>query len=381
MSRPIDIVVDARMLLPYQTGVGSYLMGLASGLCSSPGNHQVEFWLQAGLPVDHPVWSLGNERLILRRSTISHMSLSQHWVIPAELRRRKPDLFHYPHFDLPWGVPGPVIATIHDLKYIARPDFFPRMGKTKRLVMLAMMRHTVRRAQRVIAVSESTRRDVIGWLGAEPERVRVISEGVDPIYFERSTQVELDCLLERYRLAQPYFLFVGERRPHKNLVGLLNAYQDFCRSISRPYLLVIAGKRYAEYTEPERLAEELGVSQSVRFLEYVPQADLPLLYQGAEAFILLSHYEGFGIPVLEAMASGVPVVVARNTALPEVVGEAGLQVPADEPQEVAEALRRLTSGDSLRQDFIYRGLARAQQFNWVRCARETLALYQEVADR
>jgi glycosyltransferase involved in cell wall biosynthesis len=375
----MNIVIDGRMILPEMTGVGRYIIELAQALRDLPGQDNFELWLQSRLPADHPAWRLEGEHLSVRRLPLAHMELRQQWILPAELRRTHPDLFHYPHFDLPAGVPGKVIANIHDLKYIARPEFFPQTRRKKRLVMLGMMVFTVRRASRVIAVSENARQDIIRRLGALPANVRVIYHAVNDRYFSLPDPGSMEDLCQRYRLENPFILFVGERRPHKNITGLILAYNIFRRMTQRPFELVIAGKPYASYQEPERLVEQLGLNGKVRFVDYIPDEDLPLFYQRAEVFSLLSYYEGFGLPVLEAMASGTPVVCAGVTSLPEVCGQAGLLVDPTNPEQAALAIAQVITGGMHREELIMRGKTRARQFTWEKCAAQTVELYHEAA--
>ncbi len=372
------IILDSRLLLPQMTGLGRYLLGLGRGFGQLDDDFQVEMWLQRGLPPGHPVWGLERGPVQFRRVDLPHMSLQAQWRLPLALLRAQRDLLHYPHFDLPFLAPGPLAATLHDLKYITRPDFFPRLGRARRLVMLAMMRSTVRKARRVIVVSDSTRRDAIRWLGARPEKLRVIYEGVEEPYFQPAPPEQTAAVRRRYGLeGEPFILFLGERRPHKNIPGLLRAFAHLRRMTSRPYTLAVAGKPYADYREPERLAEQLGLNAAVRFIDRLPDADLPALYQSASAFALLSRYEGFGLPILEAMAGGAPVLASDVTSLPEVVGSAGLCVSPDDPQIAAEALLTLLEDEAQRQTCIAAGKARARQFTWQRCARQTLEVYRE----
>jgi glycosyltransferase involved in cell wall biosynthesis len=371
------IVIDGRMILPQITGAGRYLLGLCAGLNELGGDKRIELWLQAGLPADHPVWSLAGKRITLRSIPAAHMSVRGQWELPAALRRTHPDLLHYPHFDLPWLATGPVVATLHDLKYIARPDFFPSAGRLRRLAILMMTRHTLRRALRVITPSQSTADDLQQKLSAPVEKLRVIPEGVDESYFATAEPGVLADARRRYGLEQPFVLFVGERRLHKNLEGTLRAFEIFRRRTARGYHLAIAGRPYPAYQQPEALAQTLGLTDCIHFIDYTPETDLPLLYQTADAAILLSHYEGFGLPVLEAMACGTPVVVSNTTSLPEVAGDAGLRVAPDEPEQAAKALLQVISGGEERERCIAMGRARASSFTWERCARQTLDVYVE----
>lgn len=372
------IVIDGRMILPHMTGAGRYLLGLCRGLNAIPGDERIELWVQEGLPADHPVWSLNGDRVHVRPIPAAHLSLRSQWVLPRMLLRAQPDLFHCPHFDLPWLTPGRVVATIHDLKYLVRPDFFPRAGRLRRLVIRAMMGYTVSHAAQVITPSQSTANDLIRYLNAPAEKLRVIPLGVDEGYFATAKPESLAATRHGYGLEQPFILFVGERRPHKNLEGLLRAFDLFHRRISPAHLLVIVGKPYNDYAQPEMMVKALGLEKCVRFFDDLPDADLLAMYRAADAFVLLSYYEGFGLPVIEAMACGTPVVTSNVTSLPEVAGEAGLQVSPNDPEQAAEALAKIITGGSERQQRIALGIAHARRFTWERCARQTLDVYAHV---
>jgi len=384
----MKIAIDARMLLPEMTGVGRYLLGLSRALSTLDEDCSFELWLQPELPREHPVWDLQGSGLKLHRLPAGPMDYRQQWVLPAEVRRRKPDVLHYPHFDLPLTVPGPVVATIHDLKYIARPEFFPNLSRIKSLLVKALMSFTVRRAQGVIAVSHSTRQDLVHYLSADPGKIAVIHEGVAEQFFRPPASGEMETWLRRLGLTRPFLLFVGERRPHKNIPGLLRAFQHFSTKSGGPHHLVIVGKSYGGYREPEKLVDELRLAEKVHFLEGVSDRELTYLYYGAQAFVSLSFYEGFGLPVLEAMACGVPVVAADTPAFREVVGDAGLLVEAGSPEQAAEALCQVVaSGETCvdgtrdkRAVLVARGLRRARRFTWEACARQTMQVYREAVE-
>ena len=370
-------IIDARMILPYQTGVGRYLTGLAQGLSELSTGDQFEFWIQQDLPPNHPIRTFAGGNLNLREIPYRHMDVRSFWRIPIEITHRKPDLLHYPHFDLPWSVPGRIVATLHDLKYIVQAARFPRNHKLKRLVIYSMMYFTAHRSKRIIAVSKRTGEDIQNYLNISPDKISVIHLGIDVRFFQPASPYDVSHLSKHYGLEKPYLLFVGERRPHKNLPTLIKAFSIFMKSAAQSYLLVIAGRSYAYYQEPEKLVEALGLEDSVRFLDYVPDNDLPLLYRGASAFISLSEYEGFGLPALEAMASQTPVVVSNNTSFPEVVGTAGITIAPNDVEQAALALQKVIPGGEKREECILRGVQRAQNFTWQQCAEKTLSVYHQ----
>ena len=172
----MHVIVDARLILPQMTGLGRYLLGLGRGLGQQPGANTFSLWVQAGLPPSHPVWRLENRQVRVQPINLPHMSPRAQWRLPLALAQTPHDLLHYPHFDLPFLAPGPLVATLHDLKYISRPDFFRftgrSLGRARRLVMLAMIRSTVHKAERVIVDSESTRQDVIRYSSAPASKLR-----------------------------------------------------------------------------------------------------------------------------------------------------------------------------------------------------------------
>lgn len=379
------IVIDGRLILPAMTGIGRYLLNLIPALAELAVGEQIEVWLQKDLPAAHPAWKLAlpgpaqTARIQLRSLPYRHMSPAGMALLPLDIQRAHPDLLHYPHFDLPPLVPGRVVSTLHDLKYLARPGLFVGLGKTRRLIIRLLARHTARRSQRLIAVSQYTASDAVRLLDADPRKLRVIPHGVEPRFYQPGVPGEIDALRARYGLADAYILFVGERRPHKNLPGLIQAFAHFQRLTPIAYQLVIAGKRYGDYQAPEKLVEHLGLASQVRFIEALPDQDLPALLRGAAACALLSLYEGFGLPLLEAMASGTPVVASNLASLPEVAGAAALLVPPDDPLQAAEALKQAVEAGSPREQLIQRGRRRAREFTWQRCAEQTYRVYREAA--
>jgi len=371
------IVIDGRMILPEMSGVGRYLICLCRAFRELKGEDIFELWVQDNLPTSHPVWDLMGEEFHVRNIKTRQMTVSAQWRIPLELARAQPDLFHYPHFDLPYATPGCVVATIHDLKYIVRPDFFPTIGKAKRLIMKQMMSFTCQRAQYIISDSRNTAQDLTKHLGIPKSKIHIVHLGVDPRFFLHPSLQEIRNLNTRYDLNPPYLLFVGERRPHKNIVHLIEAFSLFHRMVRQPYQLVIAGRRYSDYQIPEKTVQDTGLKDHIRFIDNLPDTDLPSLYRGAEAFVLPSYYEGFGLPILEAMASSIPVVATNCSSLPEVVGKAGLLVDPDDSEAIALALCKVISGGELREHCIIAGLEQARLFTWERCARLTYEAYRE----
>jgi glycosyltransferase involved in cell wall biosynthesis len=304
------------------------------------------------------------------------MALRQHLLLPRLARELKVDLIHYPHFDAPVLLGSiPVIATVHDVKYLAHPEFFTDLGRLKRRYMRFCFAQTLHRAAAVIAVSEATAQDLQRLFGVDSQRLCVIYEAASS-QFEPASDGRQAAVRKEYGLKRPFILSVGERRPHKNHVGLIHA---FAQSHSRQaHDLAIVGQAYQDYSEPEKTAQELGVSNQVHFLTDVGSDGLVALYTAADLFVLVSLYEGFGLPILEAMACGTPVVTSSTTSSGEIAGSGGMQVNPRDTASIGDAIDQMLQNDDLRSLYAERGYERCSQFTWRRAAQETLALYNQV---
>jgi len=327
-----------------------------------------------------------------------------HLRLSAELALRPPDVLFVPAHVLPLGAPlrrrTRTVVTIHDMGYLHFPEAHTHMHR--RYLRLSTL-WSARAADRVIAISTATRDDLVRYTGVRPDKIAVIHHGVSERLRPITDQTAIDAALSRYGIRQPYFLYLGTVQPRKNLVRLIEAFAQFDerrktkdeRSMIATYIgepssfvlrpssetsalqLVIAGKKGWLTEAIERRAAELGVADRVSFIGYLPDEDVPALLSGALGFVFPSLYEGFGMPVLEAMACGAPVLASDSSSLPEVAGDAALLVDPTDVGAIAAGLARLAHDASLRADLRARGLARAAQFTWDRCAAQTLEVLQE----
>lgn len=291
-------------------------------------------------------------------------------LAPLLLRRSGADLFHGTHSVVPLACPVPSVVTIHDLAFIRFPQTFRAYNRT---YLDFATRLSARRAARVLVVSEHTRREVIGLLGVAPERVVVTPNAVRD-HFRPPDQATLDAFRARKGLPERFVLYVGTLEPRKNLITLLEAYARLSRRQDAP-LLMGGGKGWM-YDAVFRRLDELGLRDRVRFIGYLDEEELPLWYAAATVFVFPSIYEGFGMPPLEAMACGAPVVTSNAASLPEVVGDAGLMVPPDDPDGFAAAIERLLDDAELRRELRERGFRQAQAYSWRTTAERTLAAYE-----
>jgi glycosyltransferase involved in cell wall biosynthesis len=296
-------------------------------------------------------------------------------ALELELRRRPVDVLHV-QYTAPTFCPVPVVATIHDLAFEHLPETFTRRGRAQ---LRFTVRRTARRAARIATVSEFSRQDIIRTYGIAPEKVAVTYNGISPIYrTEPESADEAAELRNRYRIRGQYILAVGSVQPRKNLIRLIRAY-DILR-LRNPDLqtqLVLVGRHLWLFREVVREAARHARADDIVMTGYVPEKDLPVLYRNAMAFVYPSLFEGFGLPPVEAMACGTPVITSDLSSLPEIVGSAALLVNPYDEGEIAGAIDRLLTDTALRRRLAVDGAARAKAFTWESTANKTLALYHQ----
>lgn len=299
-------------------------------------------------------------------------------VLPAVLWQEKLDLLHAMAFVAPLAASCPSLVTIYDLSFLRYPETFKRGN---RLYLTQFVRMSARRATHFTAISASTARDIVDLLGVEPGRVSVIYCGVEDKY-RPLPPAEVEVFRRQHGLPERMILYLGTIEPRKNIGALIKAYHLLLKSWSagqgEPPRLVVAGGKGWEWEEVFSLVEELGLGGQVAFPGYVPEDELPWWYNAAACFAYPSRYEGFGLPVLEAMACGAPVVASAAASLPEVVGDAGLMVAPDDTEALARALFQVLTDDDLSGMLREKGRQRAAGFSWARCAQETLAVYDRI---
>ncbi len=301
-------------------------------------------------------------------------------LLPRELRRRQADLVHGLVNVLPLATSTPGVVTVHDLSFLRLPQKFPR---AKRLYLARLCQASVDRARHVIAVSRQTADDLARFFGTSAARITVIHNGVDKA-FSPGNPAEAEAFRADRSLPARYFLYVGTLEPRKNLPTLIRAFARWHASgdpEAHQVKLVLAGAQGWFYGDIFRLVSELGLRGSVLFPGFVPDAELPQWYRAAEAFVYPSLFEGFGLPVLEAMACGTPVLCSHIGSLTEIVGEAALTVPPMAESEWMAAMALLARQPQLRQELGRRSLAQAQKFSWEATALATLEVYRAVYGR
>jgi glycosyltransferase involved in cell wall biosynthesis len=324
-----------------------------------------------------------NERRFIAEGLVLHYAsgltrrppvriLWEQLALPGILRRSRVDLLHAMAFVAPARAPCPFVVTIYDLSFLRHKEAFRPFN---RWYLSRFTPISAQRARRVIAISESTKRDIVQFLNVPPERVDVIHCGVDPTFRRLPTQ-QVDRFRRERGLPERFVLYVGTLEPRKNLDRLIRAYGQWRASDPGAPHLVVAGARGWYYEQIFRDVQVMGLVDDIMFPGYVPADELPWWYNAAGLFAYPSLFEGFGLPVLESMACGTPVICSDVSSLPEVVGDAALLVMPDDEAGLAEAMRHAWSDAALRQEMSERGQVRARLFTWEQAASQTVQTYE-----
>jgi len=376
------IGIDARTLSGRYTGDRTYWRGLIGGLAAVDTLNEYFLYLREPMEGDHSWASKMGPNFHWRR--IPWPSQDALWMLgsfPNALKTDQIDIAHT-QYNIPllWS-PCPVVTTVHDVSFRVHPEYF--LLKDRR-ILSALVPRSMQRAAHVIAVSESTRRDILRYYRQIGKgKVSVVLEAADsrfapPQSGQETARAAANSLLGITN--SPYILSVGVLQPRKNLATLLDAFALVKLGPDPPpHRLVIVGKRgWLDETDAQIADLPPEVASEITLAGYVADDDLPTLYGGAEAFCYPSLYEGFGLPPLEALACGCPVLCSRSSSLPEVVGDAGILLPAEDSNAWANALAKLLSAPAVLARWRSRGPERAAQFSWERAARETLTIYEKI---
>ena len=363
------------------TGSGQYLRALLEWLPRvAPQHEYVLVNPQAGPAADVPEGAgYRTHNVRCGDSNLAKVWFEQ-WQFPRACRALRAEVAHVPYWAPPLSSPAPFVVTIHDLIPRLLPDY--RGGRAVQLYT-ALVSAAAAGAALVITDSQASAQDLQKHLGLPPEKVRVIYLAAGPEYTPKGEWQVDDPIREKYGLSEGYVLYLGGFDPRKNVRALLSAWTWAAASIGQNYPLVIAGRlpgaEAAGYEDYPALAKELEFEDTVKFIGPVEEADKPALYRGATVFTYPSRYEGFGLPPLEAMACGAPVVTTTGGSLPEVMGTAGYLAPPDDTRTFGAAILTIVVEPSVHDDLRARGLAQAQQFSWEKTARETAAAYEAAA--
>jgi glycosyltransferase involved in cell wall biosynthesis len=365
-------------------GISRYTLNLLHALGAFDGAHEYTVFVSERAVAEELPSMSSRAVVFVGWSTAAHPArrvLWEHLRLANEIRRHGLNLLHAPMNILPMRLPCPGIVTIHDLAFLRFPDLF---RPTRRAYQQFFIRRSARQAALIIAVSEQTRRDVIELLGIPEERIRVIYPILEERFSLPCSAEAVQAFRQRRQLPDHIILFLATLEPRKNLARLLEAYRLLKRETDLPHTLVLAGARGWYVHALEQQIQTLGIQQDVRLVGYVPEEEKKLWYHAADLFVYPSLYEGFGLPVAEAMACGVPVVTSNVSSLPEVVGDdaafgecAAFTAAPDDTESLARAMQQGLRNIALRQQSRQRGLARVQRFAAGPITRQLIQAYQE----
>ncbi len=363
--------IDARIVYYSQAGIGQYVRRLVEGLSQMQTDEEITLLLSRK---DRPTWAPDGRFRLARLWTPCHNRFEQ-WMLPFEIALARLDLLHSPDFIPPFRRNCKSVITVHDLAFL----LYPYLLTSESARYYGQIRQAVHSTDHIIAVSESTKQDLMRLLDVPPERVTVVYEAAGPDFRPMADQALVSAVREKYGLPETFLLFVGTLEPRKNLPMLLHALHLVRERRGSVVPLVVVGRRGWLCEEVFRTTEALKLSDEVHFLGRIPREDLVRLYNAALCLVFPSMYEGFGLPALEAMACGTPVMASKVASLPEVVADAGLLVAPGDPKAWATAMEEVLDSPELRRELREKGLRRAQGFSVKRMAEETLAVYRRVA--
>jgi len=386
------IGIDARFYGPLGKGLGRYVQELVDNAINIDQDNEYVIFLGRE---NYDEFTIAPElagRVKKVMAPVKWYGLKEQILMPFYFWRAKLDLLHVPHFNVPWFLPCPLVVTIHDLILTKFPTqrastLNPWLYRLKDFAYRQIIASALKKAKKIIAVSQFTKNDIVEQFKINPTKIIVTYEGVanlakgnDSLFVKK---IDAGVALKKYRIPDNFLLYIGNAYPHKNLEGWLNAFKELHRDY--PDLgLVLVGKPDYFYNRVKARAEELDLYQAdsqssvVIFPGYVPDQELELLYQKARAYIFPSFYEGFGLPPLEAMAKGCPVVSSDRSSLPEILGDAALYFNPDSISSMVEQVKKVLVDDDLRTELINKGRQQVKLYSWWDLAYQTVNLYQVI---
>lgn len=382
MNKPCRIGIDAR-LVTYRRGIGNLVYNLLSALVSLSSPHTFFIYVDdrraRDLVLNHP-------RFVVRVHSPKLYPLWEQVSLPLVAARDQLDILHCPANTAPLALTKRVklVLTIHDVMYLIPTSVLPespllrnRLSRYYRRLVVPLV---ARRAATIVTVSHYSRRDIVKYLNVDESKVRVVGEAPNNACRIINNPDRLAAVRARYGLSLPFILALGAMDPRKNTARIMEAYAHFRKRGTGGYQLALVGLPSVSQNHFRQLSQTLGIADEVVLTGFVPEEDLVALYNAAEVLLYPSLYEGFGLPVLEAMACGTPVITSPNGSLPEVAGDAALMVNPLSVEEIANGLLCLAGAPALRQNLIAKGHAQTQKFSWRQAAMQTLDVYQSVLD-
>jgi len=368
----MNIAIDAlEVNLNNKVGMGNYADNLIRSLALIDSKNDYTFYVNNLVDKDNQIKKNNFKYRKLASPTIR--SFWSQCRIPLELIKNKPDLLHVPTgHKIPFNSPQHTVVTIHDLAFNKFPEYFE---KSVRLRSQYFTRHAVLKAEKIIAISESTKKDIIEHYNIDAEKIEVIYHGVEPVFKSGIDKQRTEDVCSKYGINSLFVLFVGVLQPRKNISQLVSAFKQVLKSGHENMQLVIAGGKGWMYDQIFNDAKLSGISEKIVFTDYTSKQDVICLLNAAKVFVLPSLYEGFGLPILEAMACGTPVIASNVSSMQEIVQDAGILIDPYNQQEITQAILDILNNQNLADELTTKGLKLAESFTWEKTAKKTLDLY------
>ena len=368
----VRVAIDARKL--HDFGIGTYIRNILRQLARL--DRETEYLLICQPRDRELALSLG-DNFRVEVDTSPPYSFREQLSIPWTLLRTRARVLHEPHYVLPPLVRCKSVVTIHDCIHLRFPQYLP--NRAALTYARAQMGSAARRSHRILTVSEASKRDILHYFPVHPEKITVIYNAIDERFAVPPPEEDVQRVAERYQLRDRFVLYVGNVKPHKNLERLIDAFHVLRQSPGLDDVkLVLIGDEISRYAALRRAVHRYNLHKFVRFLGFLSDETLAIVYRLARVFVFPSLYEGFGLPPLEAMASGTPVVTSNVSSLPEVTGDAALLVDPTVAEAIADAMRRILTDPAVAADLSARGLRRARAFSWEHAAARIRDIYLDV---
>lgn len=377
----IRIGINIRFIQTTISGIGKYVLELMKGLAQIDNENKYDLYEYSHTKVLHPIEKKNFSYVIPTFNTKirSFRIFLEQFLFTMFIKKQKLDVFHGPSFMLPIFKPlkTKCVITVHDLTFLRYQESFTFETK---LYYKIFFKRSINNADMIIADSQATKDDLMLYFHVPKNKIKVIYLGVDKAFTPVADKFHIAKVQKKYALPKKFFLFTGLLSPRKNIEGVLRAFNSLNIDLYKEYHFVIVGGKGWLYDPIFKYVEKHNLKERVHFTGYIDAGDLPVFYTLAEALVFPSFYEGFGLPILEAMACGCPVITSNISSMPEVAGDAALLVDPKNSQNILAAMEKIVSDKELRKELVKKGYEQAKKFTWEKTAEETLALYKQVAN-
>ncbi len=375
------IGIDARFYGGEQSkGLGRYTQKLIEYLAANDTENDYVVFLQEK---EFDEWSIDNPKFKPVKAPYRWYTIAEQFLMPWKIYKEKLDFIHFPHFNAPLFYRGRFVVTIHDLVISRFPTqrattLAPWLYKIKQLAYKIVIRNAAKSSKKIITVSQYSKKDIIDYFKVPEDKVVVTYESADKHAEKEYTPAEEDEILKEYRIKKPYLLYVGNAYPHKNLEVLVKVVKELKKEDKMDWQLVLVGKEDYFYKRVKQLVWSQDVEDKIIFPGFVSDEHLPVLFKKSEVYIFPSKYEGFGLPPLEAMLYGAPVLAAKASCLPEILGDGALYFDPDDVYGIIKQINKLLDSPETRSDLIVKGKEQLSKYSWQKMAKETLEIYKSL---